>query len=238
MKARKDVRKDRKNPLDRIEEFLEEHIEKNLRKGLTELEKLLAREELKEERPSGKAGPGPLSYLEAFLEDRKVASIAPSTKFLVERVLRRIEPGSARVVIEYGPAEGVLTRELLRRLPQDGVLAAIETNPGFVETLSRIGDPRLRVLHGDVRELDRLLGPLDLPPADAITSGIPFSFLKPLERHQLLHKTEERLSPGGRFVAYQVTAHLLPLLKYHFRAVDVEYEVRNLPPNFIFTGVK
>lgn len=180
---------------------------------------------------------GPLSYIEAFLKDPKVASIAPSTKFLVERVAKML-PDPVRVIVEYGPAEGVVTRELLARLPKNGLLVAIETNERFVAALSKMRDPRLKALHGDVMRLAELLKPLDVGGADAVVSGIPFSFLKPIERHQLIHKTEEHLRPGGRFIAYQVTAHLWPLMQYHFEKVDVQFELRNLPPNFIFTGFK
>jgi len=180
---------------------------------------------------------GPISYIEAFLKDRKVASIAPSTKFLVERVVKMLPPG-VKTIVEYGPADGVVTRDLLAALPDDGVLAAIETNADFVASLGKIRDPRLKVIHGDVQQLADLLKPLGLDQVDAIVSGIPFSFFKPMPRHQLIHKTEERLRDGGRFIAYQVTAHLWPLLEYHFPKVDVQFELRNLPPNFIFTGFK
>ncbi len=209
---------------DRIEALIESGIEKALRGGLR-----------------GKKGPGarrnPFSYIEAFLKDPKVASIAPSTKFVIRRVIARMER-SAKVVIEYGPAEGVITREILKRLPVDGILVAVELNEDFTASLSKLEDPRLKVIRGSVTEIDELVAPLSLPPADAIVSGIPFSFLKPVERHALLHKTADLLKPGGRFIAYQFTTHLVPLMKYHFDDVDIDFEPRNLPPHFIFTGTK
>lgn len=230
-----------KDILDHLEEFIETRVQKNLRKGFEEIEGFLRREFLERDREGargGKKDAGLFSYMEAFLEDKQVAAVIPSTKFLVERVLKRIEWPAARVLVEYGPAEGVMTRAFLERLPSDGLLVAVETNARFVETLGRLRDPRLQVIHGSVLDIDRLLAPLSLPPADAVASGIPFSFLKPIERHQLLHKTEALLRPGGRFVAYQVTTHLVPLMKYHFRTVDAQLELRNLPPHFVFTGTK
>lgn len=227
----------RKDVLDHIEEFVETRIERHIRKGLQEIESFL-KKEMGGRAARGGNGAGPLSYIEALLKDKAVASVAPSTKFLVERVCRRLDWSATRVLVEYGPAQGVMTREFLARLPRDGRLVAIELNPGFAATLSKLQDPRLTVLQGSVVDVARLLEPLSLPPADAVVSGIPFSLLQPVERHRLLHRTEDLLRPGGRFVAYQITAHLVPLLKYHFGETDVQYELRNLPPNFVFTGVK
>lgn len=231
--------------LDKIEDFLQTRIEDKIKKGFDDVEAFLKREfEELREKAKGKHGErdeevGPFSYLEEFLRDRKVASVAPSTKFLVGRVLKRMDLRNAKVVIEYGPAEGVMTKPILSRLPADGRLVAVELNPGFAATLrQQLDDPRLTIVQGSVTEIDKLVAPLGLPPADVIVSGIPFSFLPPLERHHLLHKTVDLLGPKGRFVAYQVTTHLVPLLKYHFKDVDADFEIRNLPPHFVFTGYK
>ena len=51
-------------------------------------------------------------------------------------------------------------------------------------------------------------------------------------------KTSALLNPGGRFVAYQVTTHLIPMLKDYFSNVDIQFEVRNMPPHFVFTALK
>ena len=77
---------------------------------------------------------------------------------------------------------------------------------------------------------------LDAP--DAIVSGIPFSYFEPIQRHELLRKLSALLDPKGRFVAYQFTTHLIPLLKLYFKKIDTQFEIRNLPPHFIFTCLK
>lgn len=239
--SRRPQRKSKDRDLfDKIEDFIESRIEDKIKKGLDDVESFLKRElkELKDKaKPKDEAGT--FSYVEQFFKDRKVASVAPSTKFLVSRVLKRMELRDAEIVIEYGPAEGVITRQILDRLPAKGRLVAIELNGEFAKTLKKeVTDPRLTVITGSVIEVDKLVAPLGLPPADVIVSGIPFSFLKPRARHELLHKTVDLLGPKGRFVAYQVTTHLVPLLKYHFDDFEVDFEPRNLPPHFIFTGAK
>jgi phospholipid N-methyltransferase len=144
----------------------------------------------------------------------------------------------ARVVVEYGAAQGVITKRILERLRPDAKLVAIEFNAELFKGLKKLSDPRLILVRGDVREIDKILAKHGISSADAIVSGVPFSFFSGRGRHELLLKTSELLSPGGRFVAYQVTTHLIPLLKDYFSRVDTQFEVRNIPPHFIFTSIK
>ena len=39
-------------------------------------------------------------------------------------------------------------------------------------------------------------------------------------------------------MAYQCTTHLIPVLKRHFRRVETQFELRNLPPHFVFAAYK
>jgi len=214
---------DKKSPLHRIDEILHRDIE-----GLLKQEK---RSQEKSERSA-------LTYLELFLKDRFVATVSPSSKFVIRRVLKALDLASARVVVEYGPADGVITEPLLSHLPKEATLIAIERNGEFFARLRRIQDPRFHAVHGDARDIDKHLRHFGVAWADRVVSGIPFSYLSAPEREALLRTTAARLSPGGRFVAYQVTTHLIPLLKRHFRSVDTQFEIRNIPPHFVFTAFK
>ncbi|MDE2490857.1 MAG: methyltransferase domain-containing protein [Elusimicrobia bacterium] len=216
---------------------LGEMIEGRLKRGREKLGALIA-----EVRREGSAGDAEefLGYLKAFLADPGVAAIAPSSRYLVARTLKALSLENAKVVVEYGAARGVLTRRLLRDLAPDARLVAVEFNREFYEHFSsRLRDPRLIPVHGDVTRIDEILAGLGIARADRVVSGIPFSFLSEAGRRELLAKTAALLTPGGRFVAtYQITGHLIPLLKDYFGSVDIQYEVRNIPPCFVFTGTK
>ena len=178
----------------------------------------------------------PFTYVSAFLRDKAVASVSPSSRYLAARVVDAMAAERARTVVEYGPAEGVITERILSRMAPDAVLVAVERNGGFARTLRRRRDPRLRVVHGDAWEIEPILRRLGLGPADVIVSGIPFSHFDAVRRHELLRRTRAQLAPHGRFVAYQCTTHLSGALARHFRKVDTAFEVRNLPPHFVFTA--
>ncbi len=180
----------------------------------------------------------PLTYFKAFLDDKSVASITPSGKYLVERVSRAMDLRRCRVVVEYGAAAGVITRNILARLPASGRLVAVELNERLFNELRVLRDPRLTVVQDDVRQIRRILDSAGVAGADAIVSGVPFSMFRPRARHELLSATVEALNPGGRFVAYQVTPHLVSLLEDYFEPVRTEFELRNFPPHFVFTAFK
>ncbi len=178
-----------------------------------------------------------LSFIRTALKDHKVAAVTASSRFVIQRLLKEL-PDGVRTVVEYGPGDGVITRELLARLPADGRLLAIETNEEFVRLLGGIADPRLTIVRGDVREATRDLAGSAVGPADVVVSGIPFTLFTPEEREEVVRRTSAALRPGGRFVVYQFSPLMLPVLKRRFRAARVVFEPRNLPPYFIMVAEK
>ena len=179
-----------------------------------------------------------MGYVKVFLDDRAVAAVTPSSRYLVERSVKAMNLKSAKTIVEYGAAQGVMTRRILAQMRPDATLLAIEFNAPLFEELKELSDPRLTLVHGDVRGIDKILKVHGLAGADVVVSGVPFAFFSGRGRHELLTKTSELLNPGGRFVAYQVTTHLIPMLKDYFSDVDIQFEVRNIPPHFVFTALK
>jgi phospholipid N-methyltransferase len=113
-----------------------------------------------------------------FKHPAMLGSIITSSPFLLNDVVSRVDWAQAKVVVEYGPGVGTITKELLKRLRPDGVLVAIELNPQFVNFLrEKIDDPRLRVVHGSASNAVKVLADLQLERADYIISGIPYSLI-------------------------------------------------------------
>jgi phospholipid N-methyltransferase len=176
------------------------------------------------------------SYLDAFLKDKNVATVSPSSKVVQKEVIKALSLKGGETVVEYGPADGVLTKPILAALGPTGKVIAIEKNPDFHAILGKkVADPRLITVQGDVREVKEILEAQGIDQVDRVVSGIPFTFLKPYERGRLLQATREVLVPNGRFVAYQFTTTLMNTLELFFPKVKVDFVVRNIPPLFLFT---
>src|SRR3954449_8395025 len=164
----------------------------------------------------------------------QIASIVPSSRALVERVASKIDFNRAKVIAEYGPGEGVHSREIARRMRADARLLLFELDPAFSRDLQRqfADDPRVHVIHGDAAKLPEELKRLGIEHCDYILSGIPFSILEIKKKRALLEKTYEALADGGRFIIYQVTNEL----RQHatlFDQAESEYVLQNIPPMFI-----
>jgi hypothetical protein len=85
----------------------------------------------------------------------QIASIIPSSKALVERVASKMDFTGPRVIAEYGPGEGVHSREIARRMSPDSHLLLFELDAAFSRALERqfAGDARVHVIHGDAASL-------------------------------------------------------------------------------------
>jgi 16S rRNA (adenine1518-N6/adenine1519-N6)-dimethyltransferase len=70
---------------------------------------------------------------------------------ITRKILTLLDPQPGDIVIEIGPGEGVLTRELVGRVR---TLVAVEIDPRAVEQLRRELGPAVQILHQDVLKTD------------------------------------------------------------------------------------
>jgi phospholipid N-methyltransferase len=174
-------------------------------------------------------------FFKRFLQrPLQIASIVPSSHALVQRVASKMDFSQPRVIAEYGPGDGVHSREIARRMTADSHLLLFELDRAFARELQRqfARDPRVHVIHGDAASLPEELERRGFDDCDYILSGIPFSILKLDKKRALLQKTYDALALGGSFIIYQVTNEL----KQHARLFEhahSEYFLQNIPPMFI-----
>ena len=167
-----------------------------------------------------------------------LGSVVPSSQFLVRRLLRQVDWPATRVLVEYGPGVGSFTAEILKRLPADAELVAVETSEEFVHYLRKAHpDPRLSVVHASAADVRRILRDRGLCHADAIISGIPFSTLPPRVRLRILTESKYALRPGGRFLVYQFTSAVRRDLERVFGSIERDLEPLNILPATIFAAM-
>ena len=170
-----------------------------------------------------------------FKHPKQLGSLVPSSRYLVNNLLSRIDWQRARVIVEYGPGVGNMTQEILKRMRPDATLVAIEMNPEFVCFIEReMQDPRLRVVCGSASEVRGILTRLNLERADYVISGIPYTTIPADIRRQILTDTHKLLHPEGGFLVYQFTRTVLPYLEPVFGNVQQDFEPRNILPARLF----
>ncbi len=170
-----------------------------------------------------------------FRHPRMLGSIVPSSRFLINHLLKPVDWSKARVIVEYGPGVGGITAEVLRRMRPDASLIAIETNPDFVSFLrAAISDSRLRVVEASAESVADILRRNGHEKANYIISGIPFSTIPAPVRENILRATSSVLEPDGSFLVYQFSTRVLKDLQRIFHYVGRQFEPLNVLPAHLF----
>jgi phospholipid N-methyltransferase len=175
-------------------------------------------------------------FLKNFLtHPLMLCSAMPSSRYLIARVLDKVDWSQVRTAVEYGPGIGTFTRPMLDRMLPDARLLAIELNDDFSRLLkNELPDTRLKVEHGSAKDVTRWMSQCCMRSADFVLSGIPYTVLPCELRRRILCVTKEVLAPGGVFAAYQYTRAVLPDLQKVFGDVEEDFEPLNILPARVF----
>lgn len=178
------------------------------------------------------------SFLKLFLKDHNIGAVAVSSPMVVACVCSKIDFSQDIVIVEYGPGTGVFTKFLLAHLTPQSKLIAIDMNPDCVSLIKQLNDPRLFVFHDSAENIKPILAKCGLDKADYVLSGIPFSFIPPDLKSRIVEDTWQTLVPGGKFLVYQYSYHMMKFLKRCFSKIHRDLTVWNLPPTFIMEAIK
>ena len=184
---------------------------------------------------------------QAFADFQATAAIAPSSRFLAQKMVQPLPLQDAEVVVEFGPGTGVMTRELLRLLPSTATVLAFEINPRFVSYLNEnFSDPRLHVLTAGAETAGDELRRRGYRRVDAVLSSLGLSMMEDERRHEILQGLAPFLDENSVFTQFQYMQRLQfrdgrpvhydvrDCLRLYFRHIQRGMVLRNLPPAFVF----
>src|SRR5262245_1878502 len=163
--------------------------------------------------PRPPRGPEWWLMMKAFLRHgRKIASFAPSSRFMARKVVDGIDWEAARCIVELGAGTGPITAETVKRLRPQTKLVVIELDPVLCGRLkARFPNlPNVEVIQGDATQFDKLLAERGIPQVDHVFSGLPLPSFPEELRHAVLETSARTLAEGGTF--RQLT--VMPLIYY------------------------
>ena len=193
------------------------------------------------ERRHDRRSPSPQwQFLRGFLKNPvMVGSIIPSSRVLIDKMLRPVDWKNTRLFVEYGPGVGTFTRPVLDQLGPDATLVTIDTNADFTRYLREsIDDPRLVAVTGSAADVEKILLERGLGQADYVLSGLPFSTLPPGVGDAIAEATSNVVRPGGAFLVYQFSPKVRDFIEPHFDRVERGFEWVNVPPARLFWAYK
>jgi phospholipid N-methyltransferase len=189
------------------------------------------------QRRRDRRGPSPQwQFLRGFLKNPvMVGSVIPSSRVLIDKMLRPVDWESTKLFVEYGPGVGTFTRPVLELLGPDATLLTIDTNPDFTKYLKKsIDDPRLVTVTGSAADVEKILAERGFGQADYVLSGLPFSTLPPGVGDAIAEATSKVIRPGGAFLVYQFSPKVRDFIQPHFERIDRGFEWINVPPATVF----
>jgi len=181
----------------------------------------------------------------------KNASLLPSSPFLVDAMVASAPLTHAHCVVEFGPGTGVVTKAILKALPKDAHLHAIELDGELLKTTTRlIDDERLRPIHGSAADAAAMLKASGCKHASAVFSSLGLALMHDALRGSIVDAARDVLSPEGIFVQYQyvhgraVTYQFgqgfgrfngKKYLRQYFREIKSKVVIPNFPPALVYT---
>ncbi|WP_245600314.1 class I SAM-dependent methyltransferase [Sphingomonas jaspsi] len=164
-----------------------------------------------------------------------VGSIIPSSKILIEKMLKPVDWQNTKLFVEYGPGVGTFTRPILEKMAPDAKLIAIDTNQDFIDYLADdIDDDRFIAVHGSAADVEAIIRDHGFDHADYILSGLPFSTLPPGVGDAIAAATGRAIRDGGAFLVYQFSPKVRDFIAPHFEKIDRGFEWINVPPATLF----
>lgn len=164
---------------------------------------------------------------------KEIGSITPSSRFLANAMLHTVDWAHARTIVELGPGDGVMTKNILQRLPLDATLTAFETNEVCADVLRTIKDVRFKVTASSAWSIAEHAEPQSV---NAIVSGIPLSNFSHDETRELMRAIKKVLRPNGVYVQFQYLPLRVVDVRAEFPDVHVQWEVRNIPPACVYVA--
>lgn len=164
---------------------------------------------------------------------KQVGSVVPSSAKLAKRMTKNIH---SPVVLELGPGTGIFTKEILKKLPKDGILISIELDEVFARHLrNKIPDKRLKICVGDALMLHKFLQENGIKKVDYVISGLPLGHFKKDLKMKILREVSDCLEDGGTFVQFEYFLAGIRSIRQVFPDTAISFEPINIPPAFVIT---
>ncbi len=183
-------------------------------------------------------GPDWWLMMRAFLtQGKRIASFAPSSRFMARKILDGIDWAKAGSIVELGAGTGPITAEMVKKANPKTKLVVIELDPTLCGRLrDRFRDtPNVEVILGDATKFGELLVERGIPKVDHVLSGLPLPSFPAETRDAILATAARTVADGGTF--RQLT--VMPLIYYkmyrrYFEDVRFRFVPFNLPPGGVY----
>lgn len=173
-----------------------------------------------------------------FKNMNEAGMVAPSSRFLVKKMVEPVDFEKATTIVEFGPGTGVVTRELLKRMGKDTALISMEINKGFYHECEKIVDERLTLLNQSAHTIRDVLNEKGIQEVDYVISSLPLAIIPAEIKAAILDSAKSILKPGGKYVQFQYSLTDKKRIAERFDEMTIGFTPINIPPAFVYRCVK
>ena len=167
---------------------------------------------------------------------KNIGAIAPSSRFLTKNILKDIVFKENQVILEFGPGNGAITKQILKRMPKSSTLISLEINEQFFEHCKSkfLTYNNFKIFSHSAVEFDTVLDKLSINKVDHLVSSLPLAILPKQDLNDLFEKIPNHIKDNGSFVQYQYSLNKYRFLKRFFETVELDFTLVNIPPAFVY----
>lgn len=169
---------------------------------------------------------------------KTVGTVTRSSRYLCDKMINHSKIHKARYIMELGAGDGVLTKRILDRMPDNCKLVVFEINEKFVDILNSIQDERLIVIGDSAENIEEHLSSHNIEKLDIVFSALPFTVFPKEVAKNIVNRAKDKLKLEGEYL--QIHYSLLAKKMYEdiFKNVQVYFQPINIPPAFVLKSLK
>ena len=172
---------------------------------------------------------------ESLKNIKKVGTVLPSSKFIVEKMVAPINFEKKLIILELGSGSGVITKKLLEKMSCDSQLICFETNKKFYQELKKINNKKMVLINKSAEKMKQHLDKFEIEKVDYIVSSVPLVSLSKETTNKILSVSVEILGKSGKLIQLQYTKLLDKKLKSYYNQIDIQFTPKYYLPAFIYT---
>ncbi len=162
-----------------------------------------------------------------------------SSQKLANQMASSINNKNASVIAELGPGTGIVTKEILSKVPRECNFFSIEANANIANFLKK-QIPEAKIFNDCASKI----GDYTEEKCDYIISSLPWTVFDADLQHKILQSIKNNLTPDGEFITYTyIIGNLLPggkqfkqALNSYFSQINKSQIIwQNFPPAFVYT---
>lgn len=168
--------------------------------------------------------------LQTINQWRTRGAIAPSSRFLVEKMISKIDYSNDLEILQLGFGTGVFTQGMIKKMTPGSTLVVFEVNPACRQY--QVTDSRITYIEDSAEQITEYFPNKKF---DHIISTLPFASLPKTVSKNIFIEIQHHLKINGKFLQFQYSLHAKAAIQKLFNTTPkIYFELFNIPPAFIY----